>query len=83
MMRNVTYAKVGGPPDDWCGIQVFDAAGAEVSDVIEVNTAEGWLVRCRRNEAGILYDPIMDEIMTERLDGEFRIVLPEEPSHES
>lgn len=42
----LTYAKADGPPDDWMLLKVIDAdTGEEITDVVEVNTAEGWLVR--------------------------------------
>lgn len=40
------YAKVGGPPDEWWGIHVFDLdTGEEILGVIEINCEEGFLVR--------------------------------------
>lgn len=42
---DVTYAKVGGPPDDWQQLQVrdLDSDGNNLVDgVVEVNTEEGW-----------------------------------------
>lgn len=42
---DITYAKVGGPPEDWSKLQVRDRATGEIVDkVVEVNSAEGWLV---------------------------------------
>lgn len=72
----LTYAIVGGPPDDWSDLRVVDAAGNQIADVVEVNAAEGWLVRYKRNEAGeFCIDG--DELVRERIEGNFRIVRSE------
>ncbi|KQW79717.1 hypothetical protein [Brevundimonas sp. Root1279] len=78
-MEPLTYAKVDGPPSDWQGLKVIDrATGGEVSRVIEVNTVEGWLIRYRLNERGLIFsDPDRpDEAATERVEGDFEIRRP-------
>lgn len=46
MSDEITYAKVGGPPDDWANLIVTDLdTGKEAGRVIEVNTVEGWIKR--------------------------------------
>lgn len=72
----LTYAKAGGPPVFWQGLRIVDlATDKEVRDVIEVNAAEGWLVRVKRDDVG---DFIVngDEVVTERIEGSFRIDDP-------
>lgn len=80
MSEQITYAKVGGPPDDWCGLRVFDRdSGAEVLDVLEANAAEGWLIRLARDEAGEFYAVGQGgdaEAAVERLEGRFEIRRP-------
>lgn len=77
-MGAITYAKAGGPPDDWCGLKVFDLdTGEEVTEVDEVNAAEGWLVRAKTDENGnIFLDETGLEIGRERLSGHFEIRRP-------
>lgn len=72
----LTYAKVGGPPADWHGLKVVDLdTGAEVADVIEVNTAEGWVISHKRdNEGRLVVDG--DEVATDRRVGRFEIKQP-------
>jgi len=69
----ITYAKVNGPPDDWHGLSVFDRQGNEIKSVVEVNTAEGWLIRHKLDGAG---RPVVEgeEIVNERVEGDFTIV---------
>ncbi|MBY8826096.1 hypothetical protein [Sphingomonas colocasiae] len=71
-MTDVTYACVGGPPDNWFNLLIVDADGVEIRDVVEVNAAEGWLVRCLRDANGRPI-PGDDGYATERLEGQFRI----------
>lgn len=77
MTETITYAKVDGPPDDWFALRIFDTrTGDELFDVVEVNAAEGWLVRAARNDAGEFYlsgDPADPEVAKERIDGAFEI----------
>jgi len=79
MSDPITYAKAGGPPDDWHGLRVFDLdTGAEIERVEEVNAAEGWLIRANLDERGYVYpDPEKpDEIARERIKGRFEIRRP-------
>lgn len=70
MTDQITYAKVGGPPDDWERLQVRDTeSGALVDSVIEVNTEEGWALISRRDR----WRPGMEDIPTEKLIGNFAI----------
>ena len=44
-----TYARAGGPPDDWYSIRVINLdTGAEVRDVVEVDTVDGWVIQQRQ-----------------------------------
>jgi len=75
----ITYAKAGGPPDNWRGLKIYDLdTGKEVWDVEEVSAVEGWLIRMKRNEKGeIFIDPANgDEVAVERLEGRFEIRRP-------
>ena len=70
----ITYAVVGGPPDNWHQFAVIDEeTGERVESVQEVNTEEGWLMRWQRDESGAL---VLGEGGTpdvERVEGRFRI----------
>jgi len=73
----ITYAKVGGPPDNWWELRVLDLdTGKFITEVIEVNTAEGWLVRYKTDENG---QPIISGLnwARERVEGNFEIRAPE------
>jgi hypothetical protein len=39
---SITYAKVGGPPQDWHKLQVRDLDSGDLVRAVEVNTEEGW-----------------------------------------
>lgn len=43
-MDALTYAKVGGPPDDWAKLQVRDRKTGDLVEAVEVNTAQGWAI---------------------------------------
>lgn len=76
-MSQITYAKAGGPPTYWRGLKVFDLeTGQEVTKVVEVNAAEGWLFRLREDERGRMFeDPDNPgHAAQERLSGHFKIV---------
>lgn len=78
-MTELTYAIVGGPPHDWCGLLIRDLeTNALVQRVVEVNTAEGWLIRYKTDDKGQIYvDPAQpDEAARERIEGRFRIERP-------
>lgn len=78
-MTELTYAKTGGPPHDWQGLKVFDLdTGQEVLKVVEVNTAEGWLISYRLNDKGMVYsDPENPEYAaTQRIEGRYEIRRP-------
>lgn len=72
-MDTITYAKVGGPPDDWGTYQVRDLDDPDghrlVDGVVEANTEEGWIVVQRRD----LFEEGMDAIPTEKRTGRFVI----------
>lgn len=79
MSEPITYAKSGGPPDDWCDLRIFDMeSGREVKDVYEVNVTEGWLLRYQTNERGMYFtDPANPgHVAVERLTGRFEIRRP-------
>lgn len=72
MNQQITYAKAGGPPDDWHDLRIIHADGTDDTYVVEANSAEGWLIRYRRDGTG---KPIVEngELLTERLDCAFTI----------
>jgi hypothetical protein len=74
----ITYAKVGGPPDNWPNVIIIDkATGAEVRDVMEVDALGGWLVRYRRHPDGSHVLGLDEKGYTiwerERIEGDFEI----------
>lgn len=70
-----TYAKAGGPPDDWTEMQVFNAeTGEMVGRVTEVNTAEGWAEVIALDENGRAFmQGAGGEVVTVRITGDFRL----------
>lgn len=79
MAEALTYACVGGPPDDWHGLDIIDLdTGKGVFGVVEVNSAEGWLIRLKTDGAGKFFvDPeYPDEVAKERVEGRFEIRQP-------
>ena len=77
-MSEIIYAKVGGPPDDWHGLRVFDLdTGEEVADVTEVDVAAGWVERYKCNAEGEFFlDETGRRAASERLCGRFEIRRP-------
>lgn len=76
MAEPLTYAKVYGPPDTWYDCRIFDLdTGEEIDRVLEVNAAEGWVIRFAVDANG---HPIRngDDWARERLDGRFEIRRP-------
>lgn len=60
----LTYAKVGGPPDYWMFIKIYDLnKKCYVENVVECNAAQHWLIR------------FVDDTHTEKemLSGDFEI----------
>jgi len=73
MSEPVTYARAGGPPDDWQGLRVFKVkTGEEVLEVVEVSTKDNWLKRLVTDREG---KPIVKngELVVERIRGLFEI----------
>lgn len=72
-MKEITYAKTGGPPDNWKGLRVLDCHGNEIKNVVEVNTLMGWVKRIAVGDDG---NPRTsgDELVIEELTGQFTIV---------
>ena len=69
------YARVGGPPDNWQGLKIFnEETGAEIDSVVEVDCDLGFIVCHARNEDGEPFvDPQTGEVVVERIEGRFRI----------
>jgi hypothetical protein len=53
-----TYAVAGGPPHDWMDLEIWDIVQEQlVTDVVEINTAEGWLIKYALDAKG---KPVLD-----------------------
>ena len=75
MSEVVTYAKAGVTPHNWMFMLILDRdTGDYVSDVEEVNAAEGWLIRHKRNAKGEFYLDERGEIAKERIEGRFALI---------
>lgn len=75
MTSTPTYACAGGPPHDWDRLEVWDLVEERlIPEVVEVNTAEGWLIRYAKGPDG---KPIVDgtgndaELRKEKVNGRF------------
>lgn len=53
MSEPITFARAGGPPDNWCFLDVFDGEVA-LELVREVDTARGYALVHYRDDAGQL-----------------------------
>lgn len=75
-MDILTYAKAGGPPENWHGIVILDRdTGEFVRNAIEVDAAEGWLIRYQTDDSGAyLFDAAHQELLTERIEGRFALI---------
>lgn len=80
MSPAITYAKVDGPPEDWCGLRVIDLqTGSEVRDVIEASTLFtcGWVRKLALGADGEPYlNEAKDAIVEEVIYGRFEIRRP-------
>lgn len=81
-MSQITFAKVAGPPDSWCTLQVLNrSTGLEVRDVVEVDTVEGYVIRLRRDVRGKLVpNTLGDGPAQERITGDFEIRADGQPA---
>lgn len=66
-----SYACVGGPPDRWYDLDVL-LDGAVITDVIEVNTLEGWAIRQQQDQQGCLIIE-NDRVATYRHEGNYSL----------
>lgn len=81
MSEPLTYARApqggadSGAPWDWFNVEVIDLdTGEKLNGVIEVNAAEGWLVRYARTANGDLkLDPTGEYLVSERVEGRFEL----------
>lgn len=77
-MKKLTYALAGVEPAPfpYGELRVINLdTGQEVSDVVECDAAEGWLVSYKRNREGQFYaDPGADEAAKQVVRGRFEIV---------
>lgn len=80
-VEKLTYAKAGGPPDDWRMWRVFDlATGLEVMAVIEVNITEKWCRAHKLNDLGMPYrDRGGDHFAEHTLVGRFELRRVDDP----
>lgn len=75
-MNKITYAKVGGPPDDWQHIEIIDKdTGNVVPEVIEVNTIERWAIVYTMIEDKVQEHWFKEEPLTTKIMGNFEIVV--------
>jgi hypothetical protein len=76
--EKITYAIVGGPPDCWALLKVT-LNGVEQDAVTEVNSEEGWLIRCKRDHFNRFITEIGEDgepsFVKERLEGRIEIRL--------
>jgi hypothetical protein len=75
--RPLTYFKAG-ITDDWKHVIVFDLNDGDiVTQVIEANSIEGWLLRCVTDEKGrVVRDPVTGIRQFELVRGRFAILRP-------
>lgn len=75
----LTYALVGGPPRDWRGLKIFDLdTAAEITEVVEVDTANGWVIRYVTDDRGqVVQNQHGDRAKTEIIRGRFEIRRPD------
>jgi hypothetical protein len=78
MSEPITYAKAGGPPDDWHGVRIFwRETGHELHHVVEVNAEQSWAIVNRLDEAGLPFlDPATGEIARVTVYGALEIRRP-------
>lgn len=71
--ERVTYAKIGGPPDDWQQLTIVDLdTGRHLDNVIEIDTANGWAIVYPKDEAGRFLERD-GRWITEMITGRFEI----------
>lgn len=70
----LSWAKVGGPPENWQQIDVIDlATGERLRDVIEVNTTGGWAIVHRMVDGKPVLGGV--DLATDRIEGRFELRL--------
>lgn len=76
-MREISYAKVGEIHEAAASydVKVIGADGQEITDVVEANACEGWLVRYVRDGNGefVIRD---DELVLEKAFTSFKLFVP-------
>ena len=70
MSEALTYAKVGGPPEDWTRLEVVDLASGNTVPAVEVNTVEEWAIVY---EEPSRIDKATGRLATQRIEGRFEI----------
>lgn len=76
-MKQVAYAKVFGPPENWRELRIFDATfGYEIKGVIEADAEQGWYDRYAEDKNGKLIS-VQGEVVIERIHRRIRIEAPE------
>lgn len=71
----LTYARAGGPPDDWCGLEIWNQqTGCQVLYVVEVDAAAGWVKHYVRGaDGGFELTPDGEAILIKTIHGRFEI----------
>ncbi|HEY3694206.1 hypothetical protein [Phenylobacterium sp.] len=71
----LTYAKVGGPPEDWWGLRIVDLDTLrDIDAVVEVDAKAGWVRHYVRDADGTFrVTPKGDALLVKRTRGRFEI----------
>ena len=72
-MTQLTYAKTGGPPDNWKNLQVIDASGNALPNIVEVNIAEDWAIVLDLTAKPVWISPEKKVAAKKKIKGKFRI----------
>lgn len=70
----ITFAKVGGPPDDWANLRIIDLATNEefIGSAIEIDTKAGYVIAYRMDANG---NPMHErgKALTVKINGRYRL----------
>lgn len=76
-MREISYAKVGEIHEGAASydVKVIGADGQEITNVVEANAREGWLIRYVRDDGGelVIRD---DDFAFEKVFTSFKLLVP-------
>lgn len=64
----IPYARVDGPPSNWCDVEVVDtASGERIARVVEANAVEGWFIQQMTHADGQLLMDGQGHVRTRRI----------------